>query len=171
VEWVVLGSDLVRHHFLTGDNLGYHILVMTTPFKALQPFEPRIVDLLYEATPMPCFDCTDCSDATDITDNNIIIACPAILTQPVSTPNNISPLSFTVALDLPGFGETYQWQYFYRGGWVNLADGGVPALSGTATANLGITFGPGDQPLWEIRVVITIPGCPTLTSNTVLTWT
>lgn len=43
---------------------------MTTPFKALQPFEPRIVDIFYAAVTFPCVDCSDCSDTseTDVTD-------------------------------------------------------------------------------------------------------
>lgn len=47
---------------------------MTTPFRALAPFDPRIVDIPYSATLVPCVDCSDCSDATttDSTDNSDI---------------------------------------------------------------------------------------------------
>jgi len=41
---------------------------MTTPFKALAPFEPRVVDIFYAASTGVCVDCTDCSDVTDATD-------------------------------------------------------------------------------------------------------
>lgn len=41
---------------------------MPLPFKALQPFEPRIVALPYAAALLPCLDCTDCSDYSDCTD-------------------------------------------------------------------------------------------------------
>ena len=46
---------------------------MTTPFKALAPFEPRVVDIPYSAMLLPCVDVTDLSDATttdstDVTD-------------------------------------------------------------------------------------------------------
>lgn len=48
---------------------------MSLPFLALAPFEPRIVDVEYHATTLPCVDCTDCSDvtdATDVTDDDVI---------------------------------------------------------------------------------------------------
>lgn len=41
---------------------------MPLPFKALQPFEPRLVAIPYAAALLPCVDCTDCSDVTDSTD-------------------------------------------------------------------------------------------------------
>lgn len=42
---------------------------MTTPFRALEPFQGRIVDIPYAAFAPSCApDCTDCSDATDSTD-------------------------------------------------------------------------------------------------------
>lgn len=44
-------------------------------FKALQPYEPRLVAIPYAAALLPCVDCTDCSsdttDATDATDLTI----------------------------------------------------------------------------------------------------
>lgn len=53
---------------------------MSTPFLALAPFMPRVVDVGYEAMALPCVDCTDCSDATttdqtdssDVTDGELI---------------------------------------------------------------------------------------------------
>lgn len=41
---------------------------MPLPFKALQPWEPRVVALPYAAALLPCLDCTDCSDYSDCTD-------------------------------------------------------------------------------------------------------
>lgn len=37
---------------------------MPLPFKALQPFDPRIVDIQYHATTLPCVP-QDVSDLTD----------------------------------------------------------------------------------------------------------
>ena len=51
---------------------------LTTPFLALAPQIPRVVDIAYEAVALSCGnDCTDCSDtsdqsdATDVTDIEI----------------------------------------------------------------------------------------------------
>lgn len=42
---------------------------MSTPFLALAPQFPRVVDLPYAAFTLSCApDCTDCSDASDVTD-------------------------------------------------------------------------------------------------------
>lgn len=41
---------------------------MSTPFLALAPFVPRIVDIPYAAATLVCEDCTDCSDTSDVTD-------------------------------------------------------------------------------------------------------
>lgn len=41
---------------------------MSLPFKALQPMDPRVVDIGYVAPALPCVDCTDCSDASDQSD-------------------------------------------------------------------------------------------------------
>ena len=41
---------------------------MSLPFLALAPFQPRIVDIPYEAVTTLCLDCTDCSEVTDLTD-------------------------------------------------------------------------------------------------------
>jgi hypothetical protein len=41
---------------------------MTTPFRALEPFQARVVDISYAAFALPCVDCTDCSDASDSSD-------------------------------------------------------------------------------------------------------
>ncbi len=43
--------------------------VVTTPFLALAPHVPRVVDIPYEAVALPCSDCTDCSDVSDQTDS------------------------------------------------------------------------------------------------------
>lgn len=43
---------------------------MSLPFLALAPFMPRVVDVPYEATTLPCVDCTDCSDVSDVTDGD-----------------------------------------------------------------------------------------------------
>lgn len=55
--------DYVRFDYLV------EVCKMTTPFKALQPFEPRVIDIPYAAFALSCApDCTDCSDSTDATD-------------------------------------------------------------------------------------------------------
>jgi hypothetical protein len=41
---------------------------MSLPFLALAPFVPKIVDIPYEATTLPCVDVTDVSDVSDTTD-------------------------------------------------------------------------------------------------------
>lgn len=41
---------------------------MGQSFKALQPFEPRLVSIPYSAVLLGCVDCTDCSDQSDATD-------------------------------------------------------------------------------------------------------
>lgn len=41
---------------------------MSTPFLALAPFMPRVVDIAYEAVALPCVDVTDFSDVSDSTD-------------------------------------------------------------------------------------------------------
>lgn len=47
---------------------------MTTPFKALQPFDPRVVDIGYAAFALSCApDITDATDATDVTDDGDLI--------------------------------------------------------------------------------------------------
>lgn len=55
-----------------GDYLGNGICMgvcqMSLPFLALAPFTPRVVDVPYQATTLPCVDCTDCSDVSDATD-------------------------------------------------------------------------------------------------------
>jgi hypothetical protein len=44
---------------------------MPTPFLALAPFDPRIVDIPYSAFALSCApDCTDCSDVSDSTDSS-----------------------------------------------------------------------------------------------------
>lgn len=55
------------------DYAGWHSNLSFTvplPFKALEPFEVRITEIIYVAAPLPCVDCTDCdqTDATDVTD-------------------------------------------------------------------------------------------------------
>jgi hypothetical protein len=50
---------------------------MTLPFLALAPFMPKVVDVFYEATTLPCLDVTDASDATDssdVTDGDDLVA-------------------------------------------------------------------------------------------------
>lgn len=41
---------------------------MPTPFLALAPFVPRVVDVPYFANTLPCSDVTDMTDTTDMTD-------------------------------------------------------------------------------------------------------
>lgn len=41
---------------------------MTTPFLALAPNQPRVIDVGYIAAPGICSDVTDASDTTDQTD-------------------------------------------------------------------------------------------------------
>lgn len=42
---------------------------MSLPFLALAPFMPKVLDVPYEATTLPCVDVTDVSDVSDVTDS------------------------------------------------------------------------------------------------------
>jgi len=46
---------------------------MSLPFKALQPFDPRVVDVPYQATTLPCVpqDVSDLTDEPDEGDDEI----------------------------------------------------------------------------------------------------
>lgn len=43
---------------------------MTTPFLALAPQTPRVVDIAYSAMLLPCVDAMDVTDSTDRTDQS-----------------------------------------------------------------------------------------------------
>lgn len=43
---------------------------MALSFKALQPYEPRLVAIPYAAALLPCVDQTDLSDASDTTETD-----------------------------------------------------------------------------------------------------
>ncbi len=43
---------------------------MPTPFLALSPFQPRIIDIYYAAAVPTCVDTSDVSDFTDFTDQS-----------------------------------------------------------------------------------------------------
>jgi hypothetical protein len=63
VRCAALAGDFGRDSFGDGNLVG--ACSMTTPFRALQPFEPRVVDIAYSAMLLPCVDNTDATDITD----------------------------------------------------------------------------------------------------------
>jgi hypothetical protein len=47
---------------------------MTTPFRALEPFQARVVDIPYAAFALSCSpDVTDASDSSDVSDGDDLI--------------------------------------------------------------------------------------------------
>jgi hypothetical protein len=102
-----------------------------------------------------------------------LVLCPNILIQPQSVLVNTSPAVFTVGLDIPTVGTTYQWQYQPGPSpWLDMVNTGPadPGIAGATTDTLTVSW-TASQPLWVVRVIVTTTGCPTLTSTSALTWT